>query len=302
MSKSTTIPKPVVCAKCNQEFQTVTALEVHWPKCTSKPEETLFTCPECGRGGFTNAGLMRHVCKPTKETTELAVVPDLSPAEGETAYEQMGAQLTDQYRKAVEGMRAVVRFGAMLMQVQDELETGPRVGQFSGGRGKEGGLREWLRTYATDVPYATACRYLAVAEAVREVCNLPASIKQDPAKFAAFVQASPEALEEKLQAKQLTLWEEVDGSSQRSWMDRLKARKTPGGKTHRKHQEDPGDPNDPAAEARDIWTPIGKELETEGLVEKSWKDLDDADMAGLFRIVADLYKELKAATSSTPSR
>lgn len=77
----------------------------------------------------------------------------------------MGQQLTEQYRKAVGAIKEVLIFGAMLLQVEENFSTR---GGVSGGRGKKGGLSDWLRAYAPEVPQATAWRFKALAEGVRD--------------------------------------------------------------------------------------------------------------------------------------
>jgi hypothetical protein len=149
--------------------------------------------------------------------------------------EQMGDQLTDQYHRATEGMRAVVKFGAMLMQIRDALGTGSTRGHGGKFGDKGTGLEAWLKQFAPSVPHATAYRFLSVAEAVQESFKLPAKAEK-MLGFAGFVTATPDQLTEMepaWQAKQLELWECIDGTSQRSWLDRLRPKKRGGDNTPR---------------------------------------------------------------------
>jgi hypothetical protein len=127
---------------------------------------------------------------------------------------EFGTQLTDQYRKAVGGMTEVLRFGAMMMWLNQNLSA---LGQVSkGGRGNKDGVSEWLRVFAPDVKKSTAYRFLHVAEAVARDFQLPAKVS-----FIELATTEFSQLPEKLQQKQSELWEYVNGTSQRSWLDRF---------------------------------------------------------------------------------
>ena len=128
--------------------------------------------------------------------------------------EQMGAQLTDQYRKAVGGMTEVLRFGAMIMGLKQNLSTREQVSK--GGRGNKDGISEWLRENAPEINRTTAYRFLHVAEAVARDFQLPAKVS-----FIELATTQADQLSEKLQQKQSELWEFVNGTSQRSWLDRF---------------------------------------------------------------------------------
>jgi len=127
--------------------------------------------------------------------------------------EQMGAQLTDQYRKAVGGMTEVLRFGAMMMGLRSNLSTR---GQIKRGPSKDGGIDGWLEQNAPEIKRATAYRFLHVAEAVARDFQLPAKVS-----FIELATTEFSKLPEKLQQKQSELWEFVNGTSQRSWLDRF---------------------------------------------------------------------------------
>jgi len=127
---------------------------------------------------------------------------------------EFGTQLTDQYRKAVGGMTEVLRFGAMMMWLNQKLSA---LGQVSkGGRGNKDGVSEWLRVFAPDVKKSTAYRFLHVAEAVARDFEIKEKIS-----FIELATTEFSKLPEKLQQKQEELWEFVNGTSQRSWLDRF---------------------------------------------------------------------------------
>jgi hypothetical protein len=81
----------------------------------------------------------------------------------------MGRQLTEQYEKAVGGMKAVFVFGAMILTVQQNLSTR---GEVSGGRGKKGGVSGWLTEFAPTVPQGTAYRFRDLAEGLQKEFQL----------------------------------------------------------------------------------------------------------------------------------
>jgi hypothetical protein len=136
----------------------------------------------------------------------------------------MGQQLTEQYHRAVGAMREVLRFGCMMMRLQENLFTREQVSL--GGRGNKDGVSEWLRVNAPEVNRTTAYRFLHVAEAIAEQFQTPAKIS-----FIDLATKSAEELPEKYRPKQSELWEFVDGTSQRSWLDAFKPRLPLGGDT-----------------------------------------------------------------------
>jgi hypothetical protein len=130
----------------------------------------------------------------------------------------MGEQLTAQYRLAVGGMREVLRFGAMMMALRDRLSTVVQV-RTTGGKFSEkpdGSIKKWIEEHAPEIKFGTAFRFLHVAEAVAERFQTPAKIS-----FVDLATKPTEELPDKLRTKQAELWEFVDGTSQRSWLDQF---------------------------------------------------------------------------------
>lgn len=133
----------------------------------------------------------------------------------------MGAQLTEQYQRAVGGMTEVLKFGAMMMMLRERY---PEIAQRGGDRRSKSNvnfdrvtLREWLSEHAPEVNRTTAYRFLHVAEAVSQKFELPARVS-----FIELATKPAEDLDERLRKKQLELWEFVNGTSQRSWLDMFK--------------------------------------------------------------------------------
>ena len=138
----------------------------------------------------------------------------------------MGQQLTDQYDRACCAMSEVIKFGAMMLRIR---ETVFARGHCSGW-GKVGdGLKAWLERYAPQINRSTAYRFMNVAEAVAAEFSLPKEVK-----FSELAITPTLELPENLREKQRELWAFVNGTSQRSWLDRLaltKPKKAPEQKT-----------------------------------------------------------------------
>lgn len=141
-----------------------------------------------------------------------------------------GQQLTAQYHRATGGMREVLVFGAMMLQLRAEhpelAQRGNPKLQLS-KRGQLDGetplpLSKWLETHAPEVKRTTALRFLAVTESV--AAEYTAIVGPKVAKsidLATLVTTPAKKLDGKLAAKQLELFEWVNGTSQRSWLDRF---------------------------------------------------------------------------------
>ncbi len=134
--------------------------------------------------------------------------------------------LVAQYRKALAGMREVLLFGAMLMQLRAALEEADSL-----RGGKQGlGLKAWLAEHTPEISRETAYRFLGVAEGVAvEYAGVVGKRVAEKIPMPELVLAAPEALPEPARLKQQELFEYVQGTSQRSWLDiaRSRARREP---------------------------------------------------------------------------
>lgn len=133
----------------------------------------------------------------------------------------MGKQLTEQYQLAVNGTAQVVRFGAMLMALRAHIDSTRGVDRSGGKKSgakytSETGVKAWLKEFAPEVKESTAYRFLHVAEAVAKDFQLPAKVS-----FIEIATSPTSQLPENLQQKQSELWDFVNGTSQRSWLDRF---------------------------------------------------------------------------------
>ena len=155
------------------------------------------------------------------------VIPPMQDAE-------IGALLTAQYHKACNAMPEVLRFGAMMIRLEDHCKA-VHDGQLSkGGRGNtDGSVASWLEKHAPDVKRPTAYRFrdvtLSVAQDYRELVG--AKIAKAFA-ISDLVTADPKALPEPARKKQQALFDYVAGTSQKSWLDKIRPAKQTGGKTY----------------------------------------------------------------------
>jgi hypothetical protein len=137
-----------------------------------------------------------------------------------------GAQLTTQYHRATGGMKEVVIFGAMMMQLREEH---PEIAQRGGDRKSKSAvdsdrltLAKWLETYAPEVKRTTAIRFLHVTEAIaQDYVEIVGAKIAKLMPMSQLVTTALEELPETAQAKQLELFEWINGTSQKSWLDRF---------------------------------------------------------------------------------
>lgn len=160
--------------------------------------------------------------KPATKKTDLAKTPQ-APCTDDAL---MGQQLTEQYKLATSGMQQVVIFGAMMIKLR---ELHPELAQKGGDRKSKSSvdtdrlsLAKWLEKYAPEVKRPTALRFLNVTEAICE--DYTQIVGAKTAKLISLpdlVTTPAKDLPKGCEAKQLTLFEFVNGTSQRSWLDRF---------------------------------------------------------------------------------
>lgn len=144
-------------------------------------------------------------------------------------FASMGKEFSAQYQRAINAMPEVLRFGVMVIQIEKVIRGGS-LSPGKEGRGKKGGLREWIRTHAPDVPLANAIRFRDVARGIEiryaeivggkvaKAFDLPALVGSDPA-----------SLDPATAKKRATLFDFVSGTSQKSWLDQIRAPKADDG-------------------------------------------------------------------------
>lgn len=150
----------------------------------------------------------------------------------------MGEQLEEQYPRALGATREVLKFGAMLLHVREVIlpECSQRENIQNKGKTSKGqGLLGWLTKYAPEVNYKTACRFMDVAEAIRNSFALPARAAKQ-LTFSDLVTTPTDELDEQFRALQEKIFAFVEGTSQKSWLDQFRESQSRGGDTsaHRK--------------------------------------------------------------------
>ena len=143
-------------------------------------------------------------------TKSLTVLKPEAPARrDDTADRQAGEQLTAQYRRAVEGMREVITFGAMMLGVRDQLAK--RLEESGGNASDKGtGLKAWLAEFAPEVPLQTARRFMDLADTVRQLVKLT-----NVADMVSILTASASTLQASAAKKRAKIEKLIEGRSQR---------------------------------------------------------------------------------------
>lgn len=148
---------------------------------------------------------------------------------------EIGKQLTAQYHRAVSGMREVLIFGAMLMQVENNVSARGHIPLRGGRDMKGGGLKAWLAKHTPEINRSTAYRFLGVTKAIAAEYNTIVGTRTAK-KYTLhdLVLAEPAQLPAPIAAKQLELFDYVAGTSQRSWLDQFREyTRTIGGDTRK---------------------------------------------------------------------
>lgn len=142
------------------------------------------------------------------------VIPPMKDAE-------LGKLITEQYKRACNAMPEILRFGAMMMRLEEKLLHDGVVSK--GGRGNKGGLNHWLRTHAPEIAESTAYRFRDVTLGI--AVDYEQIVGKSVAKqfaLADLVTAEAKALPEPVRKKQQALFDYVSGTSQKSWLDKIK--------------------------------------------------------------------------------
>jgi hypothetical protein len=164
------------------------------------------------------------------EGTEATEVEDaeLVAPEASGAVTIAPQEVSAQYRRAVNGVLEMVRFGAMLMEVEvssSRVITRDNTGKIDG---REDGLRGWLASNCPEVNYQTAMRFKHLAEGVHARCKVPAAtplrlclpgpggdMDATPADVAAWTGPGRRVSDDKLRQLRQEVWQLIDGKSAR---------------------------------------------------------------------------------------
>jgi hypothetical protein len=125
--------------------------------------------------------------------------------------------VTAQYRRAVAGTLEMLRFGAMLVDVADDLSKDAVTNRHHVGNG---GLQKWLEENCKDVNYQAAMRFKRLAEGLQRVFNIPAKMRltsalPDGDGSSLVSDEVPESKRKKVVDVQAEIWEFVQGKSAR---------------------------------------------------------------------------------------
>lgn len=128
-------------------------------------------------------------------------------------------QLTGQYRRAISGTLEIIRFGAMLVDIDSCLqrETAKQRNQHSGET-----VKGWLEQHCPDINYKCAMKYKGLAGGLQEYFRIPAKLPLSAAlpepdgsvnvhKIPLNCRVSPD----KVEKIQVQVWEMVNGKSMR---------------------------------------------------------------------------------------
>jgi hypothetical protein len=94
------------------------------------------------------------------------------------------ADLLAQWHKTRDSVEDVLRFGAMLLDLEPAVDNGLVIDHEDGCgriRGRKPGIKGWLADHCPQIGYKTAMRYKALAQKAREVAGLEAPV---PASWA----------------------------------------------------------------------------------------------------------------------
>ena len=97
-------------------------------------------------------------------------VTKFEAAVGEYQRPYSAEQITEQYRKAVSGCLEMIRFGAMMIEVESGLERDGQPNQHSGET-----LKSWLEDNCPAINYKTALRFKGLAEGLQFHLRIPDS-------------------------------------------------------------------------------------------------------------------------------
>ena len=157
---------------------------------------------------------MKKSSKPAAAAAPVLSVVPFQPAALRKGEDEAAKILTEQWKRAAIGLREIVAFGAMMVQ----LEEG-----FSGLKRTGSGLKGWLAKHCPEINYKTAMGYKAEAMGLRRLCKLAEDRPLLP-----LMGESPLSDEEEEEARELVA-STIAESSLRLLRDAASAQETRGG-------------------------------------------------------------------------
>ena len=142
---------------------------------------------------------------------------------------ELGAQATASYRRALSGMRDVLVFWGAVKLLQLAAEAAEE-GVYStaenkpfGGRPHRGNdLKAVFARYAPEIKHQTAYKLMTIGDSVAaDYEQIVGARAAKQLSMPELVTTPAEKLPEAMRAKQLDLFEAVDGTSKQSWLDKM---------------------------------------------------------------------------------
>lgn len=217
----------------------------------------------------------------------------------------MCQQLSEQYPRAVAAMVEILKFGAMMMRFREIVsskleETMTQVPRAQRGPSAKG--RGFETLIPKEIKIATAYRFEEIAKAI--ALDYEAVVgKKVASQFSLpdLVTTPANELPAQAQAKQLSLFDYVSGTSQRSWLDRIRPEKPRGGDNTPRDEVGKRIAADRRSKleidtelVRFEWDHVFRNTLTQWVQEKRWQFLDDSRLVALNTLLIDAKREVAA--------
>jgi hypothetical protein len=209
------------------------------------------------------------------------------------------AALIEQYGKTRVATLEILRFGAMLCDLDEALEKA--IDKAPQGRRGDESLKGWLETHCPEIKYGTAMGYKALADDMRDYCKIPAKVSlslaipnADGTPF--LPESAPIALP-KLEKIQTAVWNMIDGKSTRQvriGMGEAEGKPKGGAREKEKLTEEQKRERQLAA-AKAWWTDAVSEMADQVSCVKSHALLEQSTLDAVFRRVGFIRDALKEA-------
>lgn len=209
------------------------------------------------------------------------------------------AALIEQYGKTRSATLEILRFGAMLCDLDDALSAASDKAP-NGRRGDES-LKGWLETHCPAINYGTAMGIKVLADNLRDYCKIPSKVPlslamPNPDGTPFLPESSPIPLP-KLEKLQAAVWNMIDGKSARQvriGMGEAEGKPKGGAREKEKLTEEQKRERQLAA-AKAWWTGAVSEMADQVSCVKSHALLEQSTLDAVFRRVGFIRDALKEA-------
>lgn len=126
-----------------------------------------------------------------------------------------------QYKRAISGTLEIIRFGAMLIEIDTCLTREIGATKRYTNTGAEPSLKGWMEENCPDINYKTAIRYKTLAQGLQDMFKIPAKLPLTLALPASdgtpnvYVPDTVKVSAERVKKIQMQVWEMVEGKSAR---------------------------------------------------------------------------------------